>query len=54
MKKYAISLYHGILFLGFNEIGPVMQSEIFAASLFLLIGTFVTSNLFGELAGLMI
>jgi hypothetical protein len=30
LEKYLICLYHGVLIVGFNEMGPVNTAEIFA------------------------
>lgn len=51
-EKYLLSLYHSVLFLGINEIGPVNINEIFISFILLLICQFLQIIIFGEIANL--
>jgi len=48
--KYFFCIYHALLFLGFNEMGPVNMIELLAAVLVLLFSSVLNAILFGEMA----
>lgn len=49
-EKYLISLYNGILIIGFNELGPVNASEFALMTFMLLTCSIINAQLFGEIA----
>ena len=49
-EKYFISLYNGILIIGFNELGPVNANELALMTLMLLSCAIINAQLFGEIA----
>ena len=50
VQKYFKALYHSVLILGVNELGPVSILETVVILLMLFCSLFINANLFGELA----
>lgn len=48
--KYWTMLYHGLMFLGLNEMGPVSNIDFLFAILILLACSFVNAFIFGDMA----
>ena len=46
-------LYHSVLFIGLNEMGPVNKLEILNAVILLICCAIINANLFGEIAMVM-
>jgi hypothetical protein len=51
--KYWMSLYHSVLILAGNDIGPRGELQLIVCMLFVTIGAIINGNIFGELAVLM-
>ena len=50
IEKYFFCLYHSILMLGFNEMGPVIEIEIFFCVVTMLSASIINAQIFGEIA----
>ena len=51
-EKYVTMLYHAVLMLGSNEIGPVNNEEMLFATAGLVASSFLNALIFGDMAGL--
>ena len=50
LHKYLTCLYHAVLMIGNNEMGPVNESDILFNILALLFSSLLNANIFGEMA----
>lgn len=48
--QYLISIYHSVLFLSSNEIGPVDEIELFGSLCILAISIFINTKIFSDLS----
>jgi hypothetical protein len=49
-RKYWMTLYHAVLLLTGNDIGPRGDAQVIIATVSLILGAFINANIFGELA----
>mmetsp|Transcript_497 Transcript_497/g.506 ORF Transcript_497/g.506 Transcript_497/m.506 type:complete len:125 (-) Transcript_497:130-504(-) len=49
-ETYIMAVYHSILMLGFNEMGPVNEVEMAFAALSMLMASFLNAQIFSEMA----
>ena len=50
MYQYLSSVYHSVLMLGFNEMGPVNELEMVFAAMSMLVASFFNAQIFSEMA----
>lgn len=49
-RKYFLSMYHAVLMLGGNEMGPRTHFEMGFVAFVMLAGAIINANIFGEMA----
>lgn len=52
--RYILSLYHAVLVITGNDIGPRGNDQLFYCTLGVLLGAIINANIFGELAVLLV